>query len=42
MLLSATGTTVRRSRALILHETSRPPITIERAWAPKGLCKSGG
>ena len=41
MLLTTTGTTERRALVLILHETARPPISIERTWAPQGGCKAG-
>jgi hypothetical protein len=39
MLLTSTGSVERRAMVLVLHETSRPPITIEHQWAPKGLCR---
>jgi quercetin dioxygenase-like cupin family protein len=39
MELTATGTTLRRSLVLILHDSSQPPTTPEATWAPKGLCK---
>jgi quercetin dioxygenase-like cupin family protein len=39
MHLTATGTETRRALVLILHETSKPPSTLEHDWTPKGLCK---
>lgn len=39
MELTATGTTVRRSLVLILHDASEAPTTMEREWKPKGLCR---
>ena len=39
MELTATGTTLRQSLVLILHDASKPPTTPEVAWVPKGLCK---
>ena len=41
MELTATGTTLRTSLVLILHDASRPPTTMEAAWTPRGLCGSG-
>ncbi len=38
MLLMATGTTLRRGFALILHDTTQPPTTLMHDWTPKGLC----
>jgi quercetin dioxygenase-like cupin family protein len=38
MELTATGTTLRRSLALILHDSARPPTALEKDWKPKGLC----
>lgn len=38
MELTATGTEIRRSIVLILHDTSRPPTTMESTWKPRGLC----
>ena len=40
MYLTATGTEVRRSIVLILHQSSHPPTTMIHDWTPKGLCKS--
>jgi quercetin dioxygenase-like cupin family protein len=40
MLLSATGPTTRRALVLVLHDSTRPPITIEHSWQPKDLCKA--
>lgn len=39
MLLMATGTEMRRSVVLILHDASLPPTTMEHTWTPRGLCK---
>ncbi len=39
MTLTATGTEQRRSLVLILHESSKPAMTIEHDWTPKGLCR---
>jgi hypothetical protein len=38
MELTATGTQIRRSLVLILHDSHRPPTSIEREWKPRGLC----
>ena len=38
MELTATGTTVRRSLVLILHDSSALPTTPELTWVPQGLC----
>jgi len=40
MHLTATGTTVRRSVVLILHDRSQPATTVTHAWTPKGLCEA--
>ena len=40
MHLTATGTELRRSIVLILHDASQPAVTIVHDWTPKGLCKS--
>lgn len=39
MLLTATGTTLRRGVVLILHDSSQPATTLVSDWTPKGLCK---
>lgn len=39
MELTATGSTLRTSLVLILHDSSRPPTTMETGWKPRGLCK---
>jgi quercetin dioxygenase-like cupin family protein len=39
MHLTATGTEQRRSLALILHQTSQPPTSLDPNWVAKGLCK---
>ena len=39
MELTATGTTIRRSIVLILHDASKPPTMMETSWKPRGLCK---
>jgi len=38
MHLTATGTEQRRALVLILHQSSKPPITLVHDWTPKGLC----
>ncbi len=38
MHLTATGTDERRALVLILHQSSKPPITLVHDWTPKGLC----
>jgi quercetin dioxygenase-like cupin family protein len=42
MELTATGTELRKSLVLILHDASRPPSTMESAWKPKALCTRSG
>jgi hypothetical protein len=39
MHLTATGTEVRKSLVLILHDSSKPATTLVHDWVPKGLCK---
>lgn len=41
MELTATGTTLRKSLVLILHDASQRPTTMEQSWTPKGLCRPG-
>lgn len=38
MMLTATGTGVRRSVVLILQDSAQPRSTIAHDWLPKGLC----
>lgn len=38
MELTATGTTMRRSLVLILHETGKLPATMDSTWKPRRLC----
>jgi quercetin dioxygenase-like cupin family protein len=38
MELTATGTGIRRSIVLILHDSSQPPTRMESQWKPRGLC----
>jgi quercetin dioxygenase-like cupin family protein len=38
MELTATGTEIRQSLVLILHDASRPPTSMESTWKPRGLC----
>lgn len=38
MELTATGTEIRRSIVLILHDSSQPATRMERQWKPRGLC----
>jgi quercetin dioxygenase-like cupin family protein len=40
MHLTATGTEVRRSLVLILHDAGKPATTLHHDWTPKGLCKN--
>jgi hypothetical protein len=40
MYLTATGTEIRRSLVLILHDASQPSSTLAHDWTPKGLCKN--
>lgn len=39
MFLTAIGTHQRRAITLILHDTDKPPTTMETKWKPKGLCR---
>ena len=39
MQLTATGNSLRRSLVLILHDSRRPPTTMEKQWIPRGDCK---
>jgi len=39
MHLTATGTEMRRSLVLILHNASQPATTMAHDWTPKGLCQ---
>jgi quercetin dioxygenase-like cupin family protein len=39
MHLTATGTDLRKSLVLILHDSSKPASTLAPHWVPKGLCK---
>jgi quercetin dioxygenase-like cupin family protein len=39
MELTATGKELRRSLVLILHDSRKPPTTMEHQWAPRGECK---
>jgi quercetin dioxygenase-like cupin family protein len=39
MELTATGSEIRRSLVLILHDAGQPHTTVATDWAPKGLCK---
>jgi quercetin dioxygenase-like cupin family protein len=38
MALNSVGTETRRSVLLVLHDTTRPWITMATDWTPKGLC----
>jgi quercetin dioxygenase-like cupin family protein len=42
MELTATGTTVRRSLVLILHDATQPPTTVLNDWKPRHLCERRG
>jgi quercetin dioxygenase-like cupin family protein len=39
MQLTATGTGIRRSLVLILHDSSKPPTTMETSWTPPNACR---
>lgn len=39
MSLTATGTEMRRSLVLILHDSTQPATTLVSNWKPKGLCE---
>jgi quercetin dioxygenase-like cupin family protein len=39
MQLTATGTGIRRSLVLILHDSSKPPTTMETRWTPRNVCR---
>jgi len=41
MMLTGTGTGLRRSLVLILQDASKPRSTHATDWAPKGLCRVG-
>jgi Flp pilus assembly protein TadD/quercetin dioxygenase-like cupin family protein len=38
MELTATGTEIRRSLALVLHDATKPASVLAPDWTPKGLC----
>ena len=38
MFLMAIGRVPRQGFALILHDATKPPTTLTRAWLPQGLC----
>ena len=38
MELTATGTEVRRSLAIVLHDSAQPASVLAPDWTPKGLC----
>ncbi len=38
MFLMATGHETRRGFALILHDATKPPTTLDHRWTPRGLC----
>jgi quercetin dioxygenase-like cupin family protein len=40
MRLSVTGTELRRSLVLILHDASKPHTALTDEWTPKGLCRT--
>jgi Flp pilus assembly protein TadD/quercetin dioxygenase-like cupin family protein len=42
MELTATGTEVRRSLAIVLHDSSKPASVLAPDWTPKGLCTTPG
>lgn len=39
MILTGTGTGVRRSLVLILQDAAQPRSTIATDWTPAGLCR---
>jgi quercetin dioxygenase-like cupin family protein len=39
MELTATGTTIRRSLVLILHESGRGATTMDSTWTPRHSCE---
>lgn len=39
MELTATGTSLRRSLVLILHDSAQAPSYLETTWKPKGVCR---
>ena len=39
MELTATGSEIRKSLVLILHDASQPHTSPASDWTPKGLCK---
>lgn len=39
MELTATGKDLRRSLVLVLHDSRKPPSTMEKDWKPHGTCK---
>jgi hypothetical protein len=41
MMLTGTGTSVRRSLVLILQDASKPRSTLATDWTPTGLCDQG-
>jgi hypothetical protein len=38
MELTATGTEIRRSLAIVLHDSAQPASVLAPDWTPKGLC----
>lgn len=39
MRLSVTGTELRRSIVMIVHDASKPHTVLSGAWTPRGLCR---
>ena len=39
MILTGTGTTVRRSLVLILQDAAKPRSVLATDWTPAGLCQ---
>jgi quercetin dioxygenase-like cupin family protein len=39
MKLTVTGTDERRSLVLVLHDSTKPWMTMAPDWTPKGLCR---
>jgi hypothetical protein len=40
MMVLATGSEIRRSFALILHDAAKPSSTPVDHWKPRGLCRN--
>jgi hypothetical protein len=40
MILTGTGTSVRRSLVLILQDAAKPRSVVATDWTPAGLCRT--